>query len=58
MAYGSQFHMPGSFTFEGPGAPTTLNANMFRPPVSPTTSSYNLSRSTGSLLSDQSMATN
>lgn len=62
MAFNNQFHMPGSFHFEGPGAPTTstthLNANMFRPPVSPSTSTYNLSKSTGSLLSDNSMATN
>lgn len=58
MAFGNQFHMPGSFHFEGPGASTTLNANMFRPPISPSTSTYNLSKSTGSLLSDNSMATN
>lgn len=58
MAFGNQFHMPGSFHFEGPGASTTLNANMFRPPVSPSTSTYNLAKSTGSLLSDNSMATN
>lgn len=60
MAFGNQFHMPGSFHFEGPGASTTLNANMFRPPISPTTSTstYNLAKSTGSLLSDNSMATN
>ncbi|PSR82128.1 hypothetical protein BD289DRAFT_371822 [Coniella lustricola] len=58
MAFSNQIHMPGSFQLEGPGASsTTLNANMFRPPVSPTTSSYNLSKSTGSLLSDNSMAT-
>lgn len=57
MAFGNQFHMPGSFHFEGPGASTTLNANMFRPPISPSTSTYNLSKSTGSLLSDNSMAT-
>lgn len=49
--------MPGSFHFEGPGASTTLNANMFRPPLSPSSSSYNLAKSTGSLLSDTSMAT-
>lgn len=58
MAFANQFHMPGSFHLEGPGASTTLNANMFRPPVSPSTSSYNLAKSTGSLLSDNSMATN
>lgn len=57
MAFGNQFHMPGACPFEGPGAASTLNANIFRPPVSPTTSSYNLSKSTGSLLSDNSMAT-
>ncbi|CAN8102773.1 unnamed protein product [Discula destructiva] len=49
--------MPGSFQLEGPGASTTLNANMFRPPLSPSNSSYNLAKSTGSLLSDTSMAT-
>lgn len=49
--------MPGSFHFEGPGASTTLNANMFRPPLSPSSSSYNLAKSTNSLLSDTSMAT-
>lgn len=58
MAFGNQFHMPGSYHLEGPGASTTLNANMFRPPVSPSTSTYNLTKSTGSLLSDTSMATN
>lgn len=57
MTFGNQFHMPGSFHFEGPGASTTLNANMFRPPLSPSSSSYNLAKSTGSLLSDTSMAT-
>lgn len=50
--------MPGSYHFEGPGASSTaLNANMFRPPVSPSSSTYNLAKSTGSLLSDTSMAT-
>lgn len=58
MAFANQFHMPGSFHLEGSGASTALNANMFRPPVSPSTSSYNLAKSTGSLLSDNSMATN
>lgn len=58
MAFGNQFHMPGSYHFEGPGASSTaLNANMFRPPVSPSSSTYNLAKSTGSLLSDNSMAT-
>lgn len=57
MTFGNQFHMPGSFHFEGPGASTTLNANMFRPPLSPSGSSYNLAKSTGSLLSDTSMVT-
>lgn len=57
MTFGQQFHMPGSFHFEGPGASTTLNANIFRPPLSPSSSSYNLAKSTNSLLSDTSMAT-
>lgn len=58
MAFGNQFHMPGSYHFEGPGASSNaLNANMFRPPVSPSSSTYNLAKSTGSLLSDNSMAT-
>lgn len=59
MAFGNhQFHMPGSYHFEGSSTSSTaLNANMFRPPVSPSSSTYNLAKSTGSLLSDNSMAT-
>lgn len=59
MAFGNQFHMPGSYQFEGPGASSAaLNADMFRPPISPSSSTYNLAKSTGSLLSDNSLATN
>lgn len=43
--------MPGNYHFE---APTSLNAGIFRPPISPSASSYNLAKSTGSLISDVS----
>lgn len=58
MAFSNhQFHMPGSYHFEGPGASNTaLNADMYRPPASPSSSTYNLAKSTGSLLSDNSYA--
>lgn len=57
MTFGNQFHMPGSFQFEGSGGSATLHPNMFRPPPSPSNSSYNLAKSAGSLISDTSMAT-
>lgn len=51
--------MPGAFHFSEPTtASTALNANMFRPPVSPSASTYNLSKSTGSMLSDNTSANN
>ncbi|KKY35887.1 hypothetical protein UCDDA912_g04160 [Diaporthe ampelina] len=51
--------MPGAFQFSEPTtASTALNANMFRPPVSPSASTYNLSKSTGSILSDNTSANN
>lgn len=58
MSFASQFHMPGAFNFDAsavPGQP--LHANIFRPPPSPSASSYNLAKSTGSLYSDISMST-
>lgn len=51
--------MPGAFHFSEPTTSSTaLNANMFRPPVSPSASTYNLSKSTGSMLSDNTSANN
>lgn len=51
--------MPGAFHFSEPTTSSTaLNANMFRPPVSPSASTYNLSKSTGSILSDNTSANN
>lgn len=59
MASASPFHMPGAFHFSEPTTSSTaLNANMFRPPVSPSASTYNLSKSTGSMLSDNTSANN
>lgn len=59
MASASPFHMPGAFHFSEPTTSSTaLNANMFRPPVSPSASTYNLSKSTGSILSDNTSANN
>ncbi|KAG8166843.1 hypothetical protein KVR01_002532 [Diaporthe batatas] len=58
MASASPLYMPGTFHCSEPTTPaaTTLNANMFRPPASPTTSSnHNLS---GSMLSDNTSANN
>lgn len=58
MAYKSQFHLRGEYHLSKPTtASTTLNADMFRPPTSPSTSTYNLSKSTGSLLSDNTSVT-
>lgn len=58
MSFASGFHMPGAYQFD-PNAPSSqpLSAGIFRPPVSPSDSSYNLAKSTGSLYSDISMAT-
>ena len=57
MSFATQFHVPGAFNFDPstrPGQP--LHANVFRPPPSPSSSSYNLAKSTGSLFSDISMS--
>ncbi|KAK1755913.1 hypothetical protein QBC47DRAFT_300621 [Echria macrotheca] len=51
----ADFHVPGAYRFsDGPGS--TLSAGIFRPPVSPADSTYNLAKSTGSLYSDISMS--
>ncbi|KAK4153028.1 hypothetical protein C8A00DRAFT_15731 [Chaetomidium leptoderma] len=58
MSFAPQFQTAGGFNFDTsarPGQP--LHANIFRPPPSPSASSYNLAKSTGSLLSDISMST-
>lgn len=58
MSFAPQFQAAGGFNFDTsarPGQP--LHANIFRPPPSPSASSYNLAKSTGSLLSDISMST-
>ncbi|KAK0636960.1 hypothetical protein B0T17DRAFT_613616 [Bombardia bombarda] len=58
MALPADFHMPGAYHFEPvSGTGQALSAGIFRPPVSPSASSYNLGKSTGSLYSDISMAT-
>ncbi|KAH6856107.1 hypothetical protein B0I37DRAFT_300266 [Chaetomium sp. MPI-CAGE-AT-0009] len=57
MSFPPQFQSPGGFhldTSTRPGQP--LHANIFRPPPSPTASSYNVAKSTGSLFSDISMS--
>lgn len=56
MASASPLYMPGTFHCSEPTTPAaTLNANMFRPPASPTSSNYNLS---SSMLSDNTSAMN
>lgn len=58
MAFAAEFHVPGAYRFDsttrtGPG----LNAGIFQPPrESPSASTYNLAKSTGSLFSDISMS--
>ncbi|KAJ9156418.1 hypothetical protein NKR23_g811 [Pleurostoma richardsiae] len=55
MSFTAQFHMPGAYHFEAPTSTSTssaLNAGIFRPPISPSASSYNLSKSIGSLYSE------
>lgn len=47
--------MPGAFNFDTTVSSQPLHADVFRPPPSPPPSNYNLSKSTGSLLSDISM---
>ncbi|POS80296.1 hypothetical protein DHEL01_v201312 [Diaporthe helianthi] len=56
MASASPLYMPGTFHCSEPTTPsTTLNANMFRPPASPTSSNFNLY---SSMLSDNTSANN
>lgn len=56
MSFAPHFHMPGSYHFDGPNkSSSSLNSGIFRPPISPSGSTYNLVQSTGSLLSDTSM---
>ncbi|AEO66408.1 uncharacterized protein THITE_2019147, partial [Thermothielavioides terrestris NRRL 8126] len=58
MSFTTQFQARGAFDLDSstrPGQP--LHADVFRPPPSPSTSSYNLAKSTGSLFSDISMST-
>ncbi|KAK3687689.1 hypothetical protein B0T22DRAFT_136565 [Podospora appendiculata] len=60
MSFAREFHMPGAYQYDPTPAATSsqaLSAGIFRPPVSPDASSYNLARSTGSLFSDMSMST-
>lgn len=57
MSFATHFHAPGAFGFDTSTRPTqALHANIFRPPESPSASSYNLAKSTGSLYSDISMS--
>ncbi|KAK3307348.1 uncharacterized protein B0T15DRAFT_393114 [Chaetomium strumarium] len=57
MSFAPQFQIPGGFNFEASAAAgQPLHANIFRPPESPSSSSYNLAKSTGSLFSDISMS--
>ncbi|KAK3318955.1 hypothetical protein B0H66DRAFT_253827 [Apodospora peruviana] len=56
MSTATEYHMPGAYYFDSATPPDQqpLSAGIFRPPVSPSASSYNL---TGSLYSDISMST-
>ncbi|KAL2022896.1 hypothetical protein VTK56DRAFT_4427 [Thermocarpiscus australiensis] len=57
MSFAAQSYVPGAFNFDTSAPPgQTLHANVFRPPRSPSASSYNLAKSTGSLYSDISMS--
>ncbi|KAK3390646.1 hypothetical protein B0H63DRAFT_121287 [Podospora didyma] len=59
MSFASEFHVPGAYRFDTTTrSRPALSAGLFRPPVSPSASSYNLAKSTGSLYSDVSMSTN
>ena len=52
--------MPGAYQFDssaGTSSGQPLSAGIFRPPVSPSASNYNMAKSNGSLYSDLSMAT-
>ncbi|KXX74205.1 hypothetical protein MMYC01_208979 [Madurella mycetomatis] len=58
MSFAAQFHAPGAFPLDASTRTgQALHANIFRPPESPSASSYNLAKSTGSLYSDISMST-
>ena len=57
MSFAPQFQPHGGFNLDTSTRPSQpLHANIFRPPPSPTASSYNLAKSTGSLFSDISMS--
>ncbi|KAK0715256.1 hypothetical protein B0H67DRAFT_488056 [Lasiosphaeris hirsuta] len=55
MSFAPEFHVPGAYRFDNNTTRSSqpLSAGIFRPPVSPSASSYNL---TGSLYSDASMS--
>ncbi|KAL2193639.1 hypothetical protein P885DRAFT_72028 [Corynascus similis CBS 632.67] len=58
MSFATQFQPNGVFNSDpSTAAPQPLHADVFRPPTSPSASSYNLTKSTGSLFSDISMST-
>ncbi len=58
MSFAPEFHVPGAYRFDTVSrSGTALSAGIFRPPESPSASSYNLAKSTGSLYSDISMST-
>ena len=58
MSFAPEFHVPGAYRFDTTTrARPALNAGIFRPP-SPSQSSHNLAKSTGSLYSDISMSNN
>ncbi|KAK0721570.1 hypothetical protein B0T26DRAFT_642438 [Lasiosphaeria miniovina] len=58
MSFATEFHVPGAYHFDTTARPhPALSAGIFLPPISPSASSYNLAKSTGSLYSDVSMST-
>lgn len=58
MSFAPEFHVPGAYRFDSTTRHgSALSAGIFRPPASPSASSYNLAKSTGSLYSDISMST-
>ncbi|KAK0743634.1 hypothetical protein B0T18DRAFT_288899, partial [Schizothecium vesticola] len=58
MAFAAEFHVPGAYRFDtSTRSGSGLNAGIFQPPrESPSASTYNLAKSTGSLFSDISMS--
>ncbi|KAK1836530.1 hypothetical protein QBC39DRAFT_87656 [Podospora conica] len=58
MAFAADFHVPGAYRFDSTTRTGSgLNAGIFQPPRdSPSASTYNLAKSTGSLFSDISMS--